>query len=140
MDVSRIWTTRVGRANLLGRALDYLTFYMSAFFSVLRHADRASIVISKTDPPLIGVPVGTAARLRGALRGDCFQNAYPDIAEPYSLGLGRSVVDVLRRARNRSIRKAEVNVAIGERKAAQLQADSKFCFGATIAQGDFERI
>jgi len=27
--VNRVWTTRFGRQNLLGRTLDYLTFYLS---------------------------------------------------------------------------------------------------------------
>src|SRR4051812_36881836 len=33
VDVRRIWTTRFGRGSLVGRAIDYLTFYVSAFFA-----------------------------------------------------------------------------------------------------------
>jgi len=31
--VERLWSTRFGRAGLLGRTIDYLSFYASAFFA-----------------------------------------------------------------------------------------------------------
>lgn len=123
--VSRVWTTRFGRSNLLGRALDYLTFYTSAFFSLLRHADKNSIIVAKTDPPLIGIPVGFAARLKGAKQGNWFQDVYPEIAEAYGLKLGWPLANILRWCRNRSIQRAAINVAIGRRMADFLQADAK---------------
>src|SRR5689334_12656911 len=36
VDVRRIVTTRFGRGSLIGRAFDYLTFYLSAFFAMRR--------------------------------------------------------------------------------------------------------
>ncbi len=36
--VHRVWTTRFGRDNLPGRALDYLTFYMSSAWALLKTA------------------------------------------------------------------------------------------------------
>ncbi|RIJ29206.1 glycosyltransferase family 4 protein [Henriciella algicola] len=125
VEVSRVWTARFGRSNLMGRAIDYLTFYVAAFFAILHHARKNSIVISKTDPPLIGVPIGLAARLKRAKRGNWFQDVYPEIAEAYGLKLVWPLVNILRWCRNRSIRKAAINVAIGDRMAAFLQTDAK---------------
>ena len=53
VDIRRVWTTRLGRGNLLGRAVDYLTFYVAAGIALWRIAAPGDIVIAKTDPPLI---------------------------------------------------------------------------------------
>src|SRR3954464_1087577 len=52
--IRRIWTSRFGRAFLPGRAVDYATFYLSAFFALLRHG-RGGVVVAMTDPPLLSV-------------------------------------------------------------------------------------
>ena len=40
VDIRRVWTSRMGRGGLPGRALDYLTFYISAFVAVLAANNR----------------------------------------------------------------------------------------------------
>ena len=57
----RVWTTRFGRQNLLGRTLDYLTFYFSAAWSLFALATPGDIVVAKTDPPLISVVAAIVA-------------------------------------------------------------------------------
>ena len=64
VDVRRVWTTRFGRGFLPGRAIDYATFYMAAFFALLRRARRGSTIVALTDPPLISVVAALAAMLR----------------------------------------------------------------------------
>jgi len=59
VDVRRIWTTRFGRTHLIGRAFDYLTFYISAFFAIRR--ERRSLIVAMTDPPLLSVVAALAA-------------------------------------------------------------------------------
>ena len=49
VDVVRVATSGFGRAWLLGRAFDYLTFYVSAAWSLMRYARRGDVVIVKTD-------------------------------------------------------------------------------------------
>jgi len=39
--VHRVWTSRFGRGALLGRAMDYFTFYLSALWRLVRLADRS---------------------------------------------------------------------------------------------------
>ena len=53
--VTRMWTTRFGRQNLLGRIFDYLTFYVSAAWSLFSLLRQGDILIAKTDPPLISI-------------------------------------------------------------------------------------
>ena len=56
--VHRVRASVFGRGNLFGRSLDYLSFYVAASFALFRLARAGDIVVAKTDPPLISIPVG----------------------------------------------------------------------------------
>ena len=58
VQVHRVWTSRFGRAGLLGRAFDYLSFYLSAGWRAWRLTRRGDLLVSKTDPPLASVLLG----------------------------------------------------------------------------------
>ncbi|MEQ1714887.1 MAG: glycosyltransferase family 4 protein [Hyphomicrobium sp.] len=125
VSVHRVWTTRYGRANLFGRALDYATFYLSAAFWLLRHIRRGDIVVVKTDPPMLSVIVAPIAKQRGARVVNWLQDVFPEVAEVLGLGSGRLsrfAYGGMRALRNRSLRSADMNVVLGERMALRLQA------------------
>src|SRR5262249_51843770 len=88
--VHRIATTRFGRKHLPGRALDYLSFYAS-LQSVLRElATPGTIIVAKTDPPLLSIPAMIVARRKRAQLINWLQDIYPEIASllgvPYAGG------------------------------------------------------
>src|SRR3954467_388028 len=116
VEVRRVWSTRFGRGFLPGRAIDYATFYVSAFFALLRRARCDSTIVALTDPPLISVVAALAAMLRGAKLVNWTQDLFPEVAE----ALGMRALRILRRARDWSLRRARVNVALGETMAARL--------------------
>lgn len=120
--VHRLRTTRFGRDRLGGRAIDYLTFYMSVCGQLLRITRPGDVVIAMTDPPLLSVPASLAAMLRGAVQINWLQDLFPEVA--VALGVIRPGVSyrLLRHLRNRSLRHADRNVVIGERMAAHLRA------------------
>ena len=66
VSVHRVRTSAFGRGTLLGRAIDYASFYVAASVRLLALVRRGDVVVAKTDPPLISVPVGWVARIRGA--------------------------------------------------------------------------
>lgn len=113
VQVRRVWTTRFGRANLAGRALDYLTFYASAAWTLLRLLRRGDVVVAKTDPPLISVVAAAAARLRGAVLVNWIQDLFPEVALALGVRAVRALEAPLRVLRNHSLRAAGCNVAIG---------------------------
>lgn len=115
--VHRVWSSRFGREFLPGRAVDYATFYASAFFALLRRAERGTTVVALTDPPLISVVAALAARLRGAALVNWTQDLFPEVAE----GLGMREMGVLRWLRDWSLRRARVNVALGDLMAARIR-------------------
>jgi hypothetical protein len=63
--VRRLWSTRFGRGNALGRLLDYLTIYLSFFVFMLREPRPGDLAVFKTDPPLLSVPGALARAVRG---------------------------------------------------------------------------
>jgi len=78
--VQRVWTSRFGRGSLPGRALDYLTFYLSTLFALLRTVSRGDIVVAKTDPPLLSLVVAPVAWLKGARLVNWLQDVFPEVA------------------------------------------------------------
>jgi glycosyltransferase involved in cell wall biosynthesis len=120
--VHRVWTTSFGRARLLGRALDYATFYWSSAFAMLRLLRRTDTVVAKTDPPLISVVAMAAAKLKGAHLVNWLQDIFPEVASLLGANpLPRPIDLLLRRCRDRSLRSAGVNVVLGERMREKLQ-------------------
>ncbi|CAN5555304.1 glycosyltransferase family 4 protein [soil metagenome] len=122
--IRRVWSSRFGRAGLAGRAVDYLSFYFTAFFALLRAARHGDLVVVKTDPPLLSVVASVAVRLRGATLINWLQDLYPEVAAELGVGamhgwLGRR----LRRWRNASLHRARLNIAIGERMAERIAAE-----------------
>src|SRR5258708_12315244 len=77
--IRRVWTSGFGRSFLPGRAIDYATFYLSAFLALAR-APREAVVVAMTDPPLLSV-VAAASSRRVV---NWVQDLFPEVAE----GLG----------------------------------------------------
>ena len=120
--VRRVATTRFGRATVVGRLIDYLSFYVSASWVLLRIARRGDIIIAKTDPPLISVPAAIVARLKGARLVNWLQDLYPEVAVAMGIGgLGGVAGRLVAWLRDWSLMRAELNVAVGELMAERLR-------------------
>lgn len=120
--VVRVWTSRFGRNTLLLRALDYATFYISSAWSLFKLAPRGDLVVAKTDPPMLGIASRYVARLHGAYFANWLQDIFPEVA--VELGINslpsRTVFFLARRLRNASVRKADLNIVIGNLMAKRL--------------------
>lgn len=119
--VHRVNGTRFGRGRLAGRAIDYLSFYFQSTMQLRSLVTAGDIVVAKTDPPLISVPVALIAHQRKAYLVNWLQDVFPEVAshlEGYTLP--RFVDSLIRRLRNWSLKKAAVNVVIGERMKEHL--------------------
>lgn len=108
--IERVWSTRFGRAGLAGRALDYATFYLSAFLALLGH--RRAVVVAMTDPPLMSVIAAVASKRVV----NWVQDLFPEVAE----SLGIRAPRLLRVLRDWSLRRARVNVVLGDLMAERV--------------------
>jgi glycosyltransferase involved in cell wall biosynthesis len=119
--VHRVWTSRFGRDSLLGRTVDYLTYYLSATLRLFLLVKRGDVVVSMTDPPLISVPASIVARLRGARMVNWLQDIFPEVAGELDFKrLPRLTGNVLAWFRDRSLSTAMCNVVLGDLMAARL--------------------
>jgi colanic acid biosynthesis glycosyl transferase WcaI len=125
VQIVRVATTRFGRANLFGRSLDYLSFYLAAFWCLLLAVKRGDVVIAKTDPPLIGVVAAVAARLKGARLVNWLQDVFPEVGTALGVRvLGGPVAPALRMLRDATLKSAVANVVLGERMAGYMLSRS----------------
>jgi len=113
--VHRVATATRGRARLLGRGLDYLSFHLAAGFELLKVLKRGDVVVAKTDPPLISLVVALVAAVRGAMLVNWLQDLFPEVAAVLTPGLIPAWLERwLTAARNTSLRRAAMNVVLGE--------------------------
>jgi colanic acid biosynthesis glycosyl transferase WcaI len=123
VQVYRVATTRFGRGNLAGRALDYLTFYASVWRRIDALARAGDILVAKTDPPLLSVVASHAATRRSAHLVNWLQDLYPEVAAELGVPLLQGPLgSALTFFRNRSLKLADANVALGTSMAARVRA------------------
>jgi colanic acid biosynthesis glycosyl transferase WcaI len=120
--IHRIATTRFGRSMLMGRGLDYLSFYALVRRKLDQVARPGAIVVAKTDPPMLGAVAMRAGAARRCLLVNWLQDLYPEVAMrlgvPFAKGMfGAALV----RLRDASLKAAAANVVIGERMAANVR-------------------
>lgn len=121
VQVRRIPATRFGRIRLAGRAIDYLSFYLSAAWRLWREVRRGDVVIAKTDPPLISVVAAAVARLRGATLVNWLQDLFPEVAQALGVKVpGSRSAARLKALRNWSLTRATRNVVLGDSMARRL--------------------
>jgi glycosyltransferase involved in cell wall biosynthesis len=114
--VHRVWTTRFGRDRLVGRALDYLSFYLSSAWFLLKMLNRGDTVVAKTDPPLVSIVAMVAAKAKGARLINWLQDIFPEVATHLGYNpLPRSADAFVRRLRDSTLRDADMNIVLGGR-------------------------
>lgn len=128
--IHRVATTRFGRQNLLGRAIDYLSFYAASFITLLKLTKAGDTLIAKTDPPLISVIAALVAKLKRAHLINWLQDLFPEVAAQLGVKLARGLpYKLLKALRNKTLQQAKMNISIGELMADRLRqegiADSK---------------
>jgi colanic acid biosynthesis glycosyl transferase WcaI len=121
--VHRLAGTRFGRTTLLGRSIDYISFYVLMAITLLKLARAGDIIIPMTDPPMLGLLAAPIARRKGCRIMNWLQDLYPEVA----LAVGTPfltpiVVKVIKRFRDRSLTAADCNVVIATAMAEQVSA------------------
>jgi colanic acid biosynthesis glycosyl transferase WcaI len=113
--VHRVASTRFGRSSMIGRAADYVSFYRSVSDRLTRLARSGDLIIAMTDPPLVSLVAAAAARRTGAALINWLQDLYPEVAVELEVPLLRGpVAAAVTALRDRSLRSAATNVAVGE--------------------------
>jgi colanic acid biosynthesis glycosyl transferase WcaI len=123
VEVHRVPTTGYGRAALSGRALDYLSFYVSASKTALELVDQGDILVAKTDPPLMSVLAQQVVRRRRGRLVNWLQDVYPEVAAELGVRFLRGPLGHgFKSMRDSSLRAAAANVVLGDRMAQRIIA------------------
>jgi colanic acid biosynthesis glycosyl transferase WcaI len=129
VDVHRVASTGFGRAALIGRSIDYVSFYRSVRRCLNDLVRPGDIVIAKTDPPLMSVVARPVARRNGAQLVNWLQDIYPETAVELGVPFMRGPVAAsLAALRNVTLREAAATVVVGDlmaRKVAALGAPAE---------------
>src|ERR1700733_14766797 len=115
VDVHRVASTGFGRAALIGRSIDYVSFYRSARPALEKPAQPGDIVVAKTAPPLMSVVAKPVARRNGARLVNWLQDIYPETAVELGVPFMRGPVAAsLAALRNTTLREAAATVVVGD--------------------------
>jgi colanic acid biosynthesis glycosyl transferase WcaI len=130
--IHRVATTRFGRNRLLGRAMDYASFYLTCAVMLLKLLRKGDVLVAKTDPPLLSILAAPIAKTRRAVLVNWQQDVFPEIASHLGANpLPQWLDGLLKRLRDASLRTAQMNVLIGVRMREYMVARgipvSKLC-------------
>jgi colanic acid biosynthesis glycosyl transferase WcaI len=115
VDVHRVASTGFGRAALIGRSIDYVSFYRSVRRCLDKLVQPGDIVVAKTDPPLTSVVARPVARRNGAQLVNWLQDIYPETAVELGVPFMRGPVAAsLAALRNTTLREAAATVVVGD--------------------------
>src|SRR5215510_8184275 len=119
--VHRLAGTRFGRSTILGRAIDYVSFYISMAVSLLKLARPGDTIVPMTDPPMLSLFIAPIARLKGCRIINWLQDLYPEVALAVGTPFLRPIVaKVIQGFRDRSLRVADCNVVISTAMAERV--------------------
>ncbi|HEX9822727.1 MAG TPA: sugar transferase [Methylomirabilota bacterium] len=105
--------TRYSKRRFVGRAANYVTYFLSACWAGLR-LDRPDVVVALTDPPIIGLAGWLASRRFGAPLVMAYQDVFPEVARLLEDFQSEIVNRGLQAVNCFLVGQAERTVAIGE--------------------------
>jgi colanic acid biosynthesis glycosyl transferase WcaI len=121
--IHRIPTTRFGRSALLGRSIDYLSFYRSLWRCLAELTRQGDLIVAKTDPPLVSVVAMAVAHRKRAGLINWLQDLYPEVAVQLGVPFIKGPLATgLTKMRNGSLRAGEATVVVSRLMWQKLEA------------------
>jgi colanic acid biosynthesis glycosyl transferase WcaI len=111
--------TAFDRRRFAGRAANYLTYFGSALAASTRMGPQ-DVVVSLTDPPILGLAALMAARRAGARFVFLCEDIFPEVASLLEDFHNTTVNRTLDRINRYLLREADAVVALGERMKRRL--------------------
>lgn len=111
--VVRARGTRLERRGFFGRFVNYLSYFLAAFWVSLR-LPRADIVVALTDPPIIGLVAWATSKRMGARFVFLCQDIFPEVATLLEDFRSETVNTILQRVNCFLVRRADRIIALGD--------------------------
>ena len=113
VEILRSRGTTFSKASFVGRASNYVSYFLSASLAGLRFKD-ADVVVGMTDPPIIGLAALFAARRARAKFVMLYQDVFPEVARLLEDFRNETVNRLLDTTNRLLIRSADRVIALGE--------------------------
>jgi len=124
VQVHRVGSTRYGRHGRAGRLLDYASFIVSTRRKLKEVVDAQTVVVAKTDPPMLGMFLESIVRTKGGRLVNWLQDLFPEtLTALYRNPVVAVGASPLRFLRNRSLKRAIVNIVIDRRMRDHLLSE-----------------
>lgn len=121
INIHRVWTTRFGRSNLIGRSIDYFSFYLSTFLVLVWLAKKRDVIVVKTDPPVISFVAYVVSKIKQTYLVNWIQDLFPEVASGLNMIKSDTLAySLLIKIKNKSLKSADMNIAIGHKMQALL--------------------
>ncbi len=114
--------THFDKRRFAGRASNYMTYFGSACWAGLR-LDRPDVVVALTDPPIVGLAAWLAGRRFGAPLVMAFKDLFPEVAALLPDFHSDTINRALQGVNRLLVRRAAVNIALGETMRQRLIED-----------------
>jgi colanic acid biosynthesis glycosyl transferase WcaI len=112
---------RSGPQTILQKARAYATYYLGARRVAADLVSAGDIAIVMTDPPMLASAIESVASNRGAALVNWLQDVFPEIAQTFGIPGTSGLTGIwLRKARDRSLKRASTTVAIADSMAKRL--------------------
>jgi len=121
IEIQRVRSTNFDRGGILGRLIDYLSFYVAAGWAVLR-SRRCDVLVVLSDPPLLSVLAVVLGTLKRCRTVCWLQDVFPEIAVRAGVLPEGFAARLLRRVATWSLRHVDRTVVIGRCMKRHLQA------------------
>ena len=105
--------TRLSKRRFVGRATNYVTYFLSACVAAVR-LRRPDIVVALTDPPIIGLAAYLAARWFRVPFVMAYKDIFPEVAVLLEDFQSSTVSRVLEEVNRFLVRKADRTLALGD--------------------------
>ena len=113
VQIVRAHGTRFDKGRFAGRAANYMTYFATACWAGLR-LKRPDVVVAMTDPPIIGLAAWLAGKRAGAPLVMAFQDLFPEVTALLPDFHSEVINNALQRVNEFLVRRAALNVAIGD--------------------------
>ncbi|VAW62692.1 Glycosyltransferase [hydrothermal vent metagenome] len=120
--IHRVWSSRFGRKNLLGRLIDYLSFYITTFYMLMRITSKDDVVVAKTDPPVISYVALLVCKFKRAHLINWLQDLFPEVAGKLGLIKENGILfKIIKALKDKTLVNARANVVIGVKMRERLK-------------------
>lgn len=128
--------TRFDKRRFAGRATNYMTYFGSACLAGLR-LERADVIVALTDPPIIGLAAWMAGLRHRAPLVMAFKDLFPEVAALLPDFHSSTINAALQGVNRFLVRRAAVNVALGETMRRRLIEDKGAPAAKTVVIADW---